>query len=588
MNPNPHKTIPEIFTQRKRLSLGSHIYALIRHISSLISPSLPLVFLVFFSAEVTLQYLSGAFRQEFGSFPDEAGHFLTGLMIRDFIAGLQWTDPMRFAEEYYIHYPKVALGHWPPLFYLVQAAWMLLFSPSRLSVMLLMALLTSCLAVIVYLSIRREFNSFVGMLGGILLIALPIIQAYSGMLMAEILLTLLSFCAVLCFGRYLDTQRWQAVIGFGIFASLAIMTKGNALALVLVPPLAGLSSRRLYLLTRPAFWCAAMIVFVSCVPWYWFTIDMVRNGCLGTFSLSYMQKAIPFFASRLINMIGIGITLLSVIGFWAQVIKPFRDGGASGKWAAAGALVLSVLIFHCMTACSLYARHLISALPGILLLSVAGIVSVSDWGARVLEHRKGFRHVVAKRRLITILAAATILVFSMEAFTIPKEPWRGFGAVAQRLLTTPGLQHSTFLISSGPHGEGMFVAEIAIREQRPNHIVLRGSKVLATSRWDGRAYKTLFRTPEEIMRYLEEIPVEIVIIDRSVSAEYRTEDQRLLRRTLEVYPERWIHLGSYPLTRRGVEYADAIQIYRQVGVNGSLPGSIRINMEHMLNRDLIK
>ena len=134
----------------------------------------------------------------------------------------------------------------------------------------------------------------------------------------------------------------------------------------------------------------------------------------------------------------------------------------------------------------------------------------------------------------------------------------------------------------------MFVSEIAIREQRPNHIVLRGSKVLATSRWDGRNYKILFSTPEEIMRYLAEIPVEIVIIDHSVPVEYQTEDQRLLQRMLETHPERWIHLGSYPLTRRGVEYADAIHIYRQMGVEGSLPRPIRINMEHMLGRDFLK
>ena len=52
---------------------------------------------------------------------------MTGLMVRDYIAAGFPDSPFRFAENYYLHYPKVAIGHWPPVFYSIQAAWMLIF-----------------------------------------------------------------------------------------------------------------------------------------------------------------------------------------------------------------------------------------------------------------------------------------------------------------------------------------------------------------------------------------------------------------------------------------------------------------------------
>src|SRR5262245_42475830 len=210
---------------------------------------------LFFVVAVALQAFGGAFRSEFGGADDEAAHYVTGLMVRDYIGALRLASPMRFAEDYYIHYPQVALGHWPPFFYVVQAAWTLPFSPSRLSMFLMMSLLTTLLAGTVYHVIRSEFCSKAGIATALLLIALPLIQAYNGMVMAEILMTLLSFWAVLHFGRFLTTEKWQYAAGFGICAMLAILTKGNGLSLALVPPLAVVFSRRFHLLTRPSFWC---------------------------------------------------------------------------------------------------------------------------------------------------------------------------------------------------------------------------------------------------------------------------------------------------------------------------------------------
>lgn len=105
-----------------------------------------LVFLVIFAIVVNLQIASNAYRSEFGGYPDEPAHYVTSLMVRDYIAQFHFSHPTNFAEDYYAHYPKVAFGHWPPLLYVVQGLWMLIFSPSRTSVLLELALLSTVLA----------------------------------------------------------------------------------------------------------------------------------------------------------------------------------------------------------------------------------------------------------------------------------------------------------------------------------------------------------------------------------------------------------------------------------------------------------
>ena len=93
----------------------------------------PIAAVASLSCVLLLQWTEGAYQAEFGGHPDEAAHYVTGLMIHDYVAAGLPGNPMTFALEYYDHYPKVALGNWPPLFYVLQAGWTLLFTPDRAS-----------------------------------------------------------------------------------------------------------------------------------------------------------------------------------------------------------------------------------------------------------------------------------------------------------------------------------------------------------------------------------------------------------------------------------------------------------------------
>ena len=90
---------------------------------------------------------------------------------------------------------------------------------------------------------------------------------------------------------------------------------------------------------------------------------------------------------------------------------------------------------------------------------------------------------------VTPVALVLGLLFFTLHFRVPKRyaygvlrHWGRFARVSEP---------QTILVSAESPGEGMLIAEIAMRDRRPGHFVLRGSKVLARSDWNGNGYLSI-------------------------------------------------------------------------------------------------
>ena len=75
-------------------------------------------------------------------------------MVYDYLRGGSYGDPMGFAEAFYVRYPKVAIGHWPPVFYGVQAACYFIFRPANRAARALVFVMTLGLAGLVWWASR--------------------------------------------------------------------------------------------------------------------------------------------------------------------------------------------------------------------------------------------------------------------------------------------------------------------------------------------------------------------------------------------------------------------------------------------------
>src|SRR5579884_85213 len=90
-------------------------------------------FVPYLIVAVRIQWASGSYGSEIGHDSDEPAHVMTSLMIRAYVLSGFHESAMRYAEQYYIHYPKVGLGMWPPVFNIATAAWTIVVPPGRTS-----------------------------------------------------------------------------------------------------------------------------------------------------------------------------------------------------------------------------------------------------------------------------------------------------------------------------------------------------------------------------------------------------------------------------------------------------------------------
>jgi hypothetical protein len=511
--------------------------------------------ILLFATILVLQHKAGAYQAEFGSHPDEAAHYVTGLMVREYLAHGLPGNPMDFAQQYYNHYPKVALGNWPPVFYAIQAAWTLPFSATRPSVLLLMAVLACATALIVVSAVRRELGWIAAAWAGLLFTAFGLTQQYASMVMTETPVALFSCLAMLAFGRYLDRPRARDSVLFGLLASIAIMTKGSGLALALMPPLAILFSGRFGVLKRIDLLYPVAIVLVLAGPWTWAFRDVARGGWeQPTISLEYTLRGLVYFPRAMLRSASPVVTVFALVGLvWS--IRGVRRGTLSAQWAAAAAMIVSVIVFHAIVPASLDYRHLTQALPSWAMVAAAGVFAV--------------HHMVRQQspRLTFIVIAFAIAGVAHTASSFPAKHGSGFARVVDEVLNRPENAKARFMIASDAAGEGMFIAEAAMREPRPTHVIRRASKVLAAQQWDGSDYAAKVGNTAGVLAALKKDRVRFVVFDESNPSALQTPHTRLLKAAAEADGQGLKLVATYPITRgyprqvRGQTFPNAIEIY---------------------------
>lgn len=504
-----------------------------------------IVFALVFGLAYFWQWKFGTYKSEFGGHPDEAAHVVTGLFIHDalveaghYAVGGFHGSPIRvgkeFAERYYTHYPKIGLGVWPPFFYLVQSAWTFLFGVSRDSLLLLLCTLAGLLAWLVYRSLKEEVGVVVAATAGAVLISLPLVRNYYGMVMAETLSAVLMFGATMAFGNFLDRQKRSDAIWFGILASLAILTKGTGLALALAAPLALVFTRQFALLKRPVLWVSALIVAVVAGPWTWATRNLGKGGWLQPNpSWSFTAEAVPYYVQKFTMSLGFVVMALVVAGVASRIRV---DSKYPGRWAAAGALILAVLIFQSIAPVGLEARHLIPILPAGLMFAAAGF----DYVAKYLE--RGWR--------IATFAALVLTLGVWHFLPITSKGSVGFGPLAETMLANAKPDDEA-LVSSDATGEGMFIAEVALHEHRPGHVIQRASKSLASSQWSGSGYAPAFDKDDDVVKFLTSGKIRYLIIDDAVPADRRREHHDQLKRVVAAHTDLFLPAAEADLYRGG-------------------------------------
>jgi hypothetical protein len=512
-----------------------------------------LVFAVFLGETVALQWFVGAYSSDYSAYAsDEAAHFVTSLMVRDFLAAGAFVDPWGFAQEYYLHYPKVAIGHWPPVLHTAVAGWMLVAGTSRTAMLIFVAACAAATASVIYLVGRRLLGRWAGWFGGVLFLALPLTQQSSAQLMTEHLVTLLMLVSVLQFARFVRTAGARDALASGTLATLAILTRGSAWALIAVPPLVILLTRRVRLWRTAHLWQSAVLLLAICVPWYVFSSRMwTADGSWIEGSRYFWLWALTGYSVVIAKALGVVIMAFLGVGLWHTVIRPWRTG-ADPTWAALAALVLATVMMHTVTPTPIDGRYMVTVMPSLLLLAAAGVDRVAALTPSGLP----------SRFVTPVLGVATVIVSLGVTFELPTQiHGEGYEALSRKLVATSPATPLVYVIASDPHGEGGMIAAMAAREKRPDSIVLRGSKILTREDWFGRLIEDRFATVQEVSRLLDRIPVDVVILDTALSETERSAYYRRLEAAVTGPESGWREAGAFPILRAGRTFPRGLRLY---------------------------
>ena len=511
--------------------------------------------LLFTGLAAALQYRDGAYRTELGSYPDEPAHLITGLMIRDYLFSGMKTGPVDYAENYYLHYPKVGFGMWPPLFHFTEAAWFVLFPPSRTAAFVLEALITGLLAAMVAANAARLFGISFGLMGEVCFVFMPVVRLYTGMVMADTLMALIAFAAMLAFAAYVEKGGYGRAALFGLLCGLALMTKSNAAALALLPPVTLILLRKYRMLIAPATLLAAAVALAIAIPCQLLVVHF-WTGAVSPYKYSagFVLEMLRVHLAMYFRLPGFVLLPLAIVGAVHRVVLPYLSRTIQPPWASAAGLVAAMFLFGFAPLPS-EPRYHIAAVAAIVLFACAGLYAIMSRYPAV--------------------ALAVAALFVVTAGATPPYKNHGFMAAAEALEKNPAYRNAVMLVSSENFGEGMLIPEIALREQRPGHYVLRATKVLSRSRWDLDSYELLYKTPEEIEKYLESIPVRLLVFDTSPGVA-RMAHHALLRQLLQTRTDKWRRVASYPNDSGG-----NVEVYEQQGA-ADRPGAIQVDMRYTL------
>jgi hypothetical protein len=449
-----------------------------------------------------VQLAGGAYTAEFDGHPDEAAQFMTGLMIRDYLVQQPQENPLSWAEQYYVHYPKVAFGHWPPVFHLAEAIWWLFVPPSRFTGILLVGLFGWIAAVIFYRIARSIVPPAAALLTACLLVATPVFQHSASQQMAELLSLVFGVLLLDAMVRFLRDGAQSALVECGIWCALGLLVKGTAVSLVGALLLAMLPGARWRSLgSRTMISLAAAIA--AGLMWYGFTS--------GSFSdvrhWAGMSFETPWNVGPVLVLAGPGVIVLAA-GRLLTLLRAHEP-----VTFASAALALSTIAasfpLHAMNE----TRHFILALPAILLLALGCLRGI--WGMFAGSRRPW---------AVGIAAAAALAFF----------PWSRYQQLpaGYRELALQIRQPERMLVSGTQSwAEGSWIVLASLREARPSSVIVRASKVLAQSDWNGDHYQPVADTPRQAAEILDRLGIETVILDEHLPGKV-IEHHRLLREAL--------------------------------------------------------
>jgi len=524
--------------------------------------------LLLLTVVLALQWRAGSQMLGSGlSLNDEPKHFTSGVLVYDYLRqslhSKRSSSPMPFAENFEAHYPRVAIGHYPPMYYVAQAAFYALAGPSILSARVLSALLTAILACSIFWSVKPFAGWRTALIATLGFLAVPLVQLAAWQVMSDLLTGLFVYLAILAFARLLDSPAdWKAALGFAVWSVAAILTKGSAWALGPFFLLAPWICRRPRFFRSRWFFAALAVVILAGSSFY---LLAARTGVGYPTRFSHYLTAGFFHRAEILRDVsGFAPALLlgmSLLGAGVALHARWRLGDESRGTTlslVAASWMLSQLLFLLVLPMTAEARVLLPSLAPAAVLTARSLV----WLRGVLRIRSEW------------LPAVPVLLGALLVADCGLAPLILFVGYRQAADAIPYSQNGALIFLAGEdwRGEGNLIAERRSQDPRHRDVMLRGTHMLNASDEKG-VYRPILHSPEQVRSYLLAMPVQFVVLGRPP---FDNAYQTLVDSAVVGDPADFRLLSTVPIKNEAGETLDALRIYENVQAGNRHPSKIEI------------
>jgi hypothetical protein len=471
---------------------------------------------------ISIQWKTGAWRDDFSATGDEPSHFTSAVAMRAYLTSGQLLHPYEFVSQYYVHYPKVAIGKWPPTFHVLSGIWFLLFSPSRLSGMLFIAFEAVVLSFVSFRVASRLLSPALSFVAAVTVVMTPFFALHTTIFMLELQTATLGLVSLLAFFAFLENPRWMNGVFFVLATSACILTKANGWALLISAAWGYFWLRRQSRASLLNVATVLMATAVLCFPFYFVFVHTMSDGNAdATPVLWFSLQAVPTYLLESVAVLGPAIGALFLVRLILCAKGDYRTPEQRPFIVLLLAWTVGPFMFQTIVPASLEIRHLAIAFPCVVLVAFTVVL-----------------HFTSRLGRAGVIAASVAVLLLTIPWTMPDRYSELFRTAAPQIVSRlSAANNKAVLITSNGPGEGRLVACLAALNPKAQYYCVRATKLLADANWVGGDYHLLARTKEDVLKKLDSVPVSYVVVHDMGQKGFP--HQALLQEALNSAPDRW-------------------------------------------------
>lgn len=491
--------------------------------------------------------------------PDAPSHALNGVFYMDMIEEGGFLHPITYAERYYVQYPALTIGMYPPIFYTIEALLFKVFGISALSARLAVLSFTLLGVNIFFLLCRMWFPLWLSVVGGLLFLLQPAILFGQKNVMVEMPALAMSIVAIyfLCVATERDI-RW-ACFWAPLFTAIAFLTKQNTIFLLPIWCVWIIADKQWRLTKSRHFLTGLFVGAVVLVPWVIINLTISRSYVTAfAFQEYHLWSNFLYYLKNCSEIVSYLVALLALISIalWPK-FRHHTGYKFSLLWGFF--VLLSILIME-FTA----PRYAIFIVPSMIILSVYLVRFVSE----------RFQVLLFWRRVYPVLLAVLICLHLN-----PDKVWggrdiQGFQEVADFVVE----DRECMSVFYDGYFDEAFIFHMRARDKDRRVFVFRASKlVFSTMMIVDLAYNELITRPSEFLSVLDRYSIKYLV----------QEERDLMNTRANKRLREWIKrpefrlLQQHPVVERGMNGFGNLLVFEYLGYKAKPMTEVELDMPIM-------